>query len=134
MAQILVIEDNPANLELMTYLLAAFGHVPLTAIDGEQGIEVARRKIPDAVICDINLPRMDGYQIVGQLKSEYPLKDIPLIAVTALAMVGDREKLLAAGFDGYISKPIDPECFVKQVEGFLPAYGATPLGRPPRKD
>jgi two-component system cell cycle response regulator len=118
-ARILVIEDNPANLDLMTYLLAAFGHTPLTAGDGEAGLAAAQQEAPDLIICDVQLPGMDGYEIARWLKSHPQTQATPLIAVTALAMVGDRDKMLRAGFDSYIAKPIDPETFVGQVESFL---------------
>ncbi|RJQ71729.1 MAG: response regulator [Desulfobacteraceae bacterium] len=116
---ILIIEDNPANLELMTYLLKAFSHIVLTAHDGEEGIELARRDLLDLIICDVHLPGADGYEVARRLKAHPALCHIPLIAVTALAMVGDRSKVLAAGFDGYIPKPIMPESFVTQIESFL---------------
>ena len=120
-ARILVIEDNPTNLELMTYLLAAHGYDPLTATDGLEGVETAQRERPDLIVCDVQLPKADGYEVVRRLRGHHSLpKTVPLIAVTALAMVGDRERLLRAGFDGYIAKPIEPEKFVKQVEAFLP--------------
>jgi two-component system cell cycle response regulator len=119
MARILVIEDNPANLELMTYLLRAFGHLPLTAGKGNEGLEIAQREMPDMIVCDVQLPDIEGYEVARRLKSQASLRDIPLIAVTALAMVGDRDRILAKGFDGYISKPIVPETFVAQVETFL---------------
>lgn len=118
-ARILIIEDHPANMELMAYLFNAFGYVPLSAFDGEAGIEAAQREIPDLILCDINLPKMDGYDVVHNLKGNPALRQIPVIAVTALAMVGDREKLLDAGFDGYVGKPIEPETFVAQIEKFL---------------
>ncbi|MCI0712093.1 MAG: response regulator [Chloroflexi bacterium] len=118
-ARILVIEDNKANLELMTYLLKAFGHTTLVAWDGEEGLEAVHQEQPDLVICDIELPKVDGYEIARRLKSNTSLRHIPLIAVTAFAMVDDRDKVLAVGFDGYISKPIEPELFVRQVEAFL---------------
>src|SRR5581483_8127754 len=116
MARILVIEDNPTNLELMTYLLKAYGHEALTAMDGGEGIEEVRRTMPDLVICDIQLPTVSGLEVAAQLKADPALRPIPVIAV---AMVGDRDKLLAGGFDGYISKPIDPEKFVPNVEAYL---------------
>jgi two-component system cell cycle response regulator len=132
MARILVIEDNAANLELMTYLLKAFGHSVLTAGDGSGGLEAARRESPELIICDIQLPGMDGYEVARQLKIEPALKCIPLIAVTALAMVGDRDRGLAAGFDAYISKPIEPEQFIAQIENFLRVEqrGEAPLQPP----
>jgi two-component system cell cycle response regulator len=117
--RILIIEDNPANLELMTYLLKAFGHVPLIAQSGEQGLVMAHREKPDLIICDIQLPGMDGYSLARQIKASDALLAVPLVAVTALAMVGDRAVVLATGFDGYISKPIDPEKFVAHIEAFL---------------
>ncbi len=118
---ILVIEDNQANLDLMEYLLMAFHYHVLTALDGIRGIEVARKEKPDLIICDIHLPGMDGYEVARRIKDNIALRDIPLVAVTAFAMVGDREKVLASGFDGYIPKPIDPQNFVGQVEGFFPS-------------
>ncbi|MEQ1908898.1 MAG: response regulator [Vicinamibacterales bacterium] len=116
--RILVIEDNLTNLELMTYLLKAFGHTTIAAFDGEEGVEAALSSTPDLILCDIALPKLDGYEVARRVKAEPTLKDIPLIAVTASAMVGDRDKVIAAGFDGYISKPITPETFVAEVESF----------------
>jgi two-component system cell cycle response regulator len=120
-SRILLIEDNLENLELMRYLLNAYGHSPLLAEDGAKGLDFARSDSPDLIICDIQLPKMNGYQVVEALKRDPVLSAIPCVAVTALAMVGDRERILAAGFDGYISKPIVPETFLKQIEAFLPA-------------
>lgn len=124
-ARILVIEDNPANLELMSYLLRAFGHEVLAEGDGEAGLEAARRESPDLIVCDIQIPKIHGLDVARQLKSHPSLKKIPLVAVTAFAMVGDRDKVLSAGFDGYIAKPIAPETFVQQVEMFLPTFEHT---------
>jgi len=117
--RILIIEDHQTNLELMCYLLTAFGYVPLTATDGAAGVEAVRLGLPQLVICDIHLPKMDGYQVAQHLKRDPACREIPIVAVTALAMVGDHDKVLKAGFDGYITKPIDPETFVSQIEGFL---------------
>jgi len=119
MARMLVIEDNPANLELMAYLLKAFGHTPLIARDGEEGLSMARRELPDLIVCDMQMPRMDGYAIARHLKGAPETRAIPIIAVTALAMVGDSDRIMSHGFDGYIAKPIVPETFVAQVESFL---------------
>ena len=129
MARVLVIEDNLANLELMTYLLRAFRHQVMTAENGEAGIDIALREWPDLILCDLLLPGMDGYAVVRHIRTGSQARiSIPIIAVTALAMEGDREKGLSAGFNGYISKPIDPEEFVMQVDGFLGAgqRGSTP--------
>ena len=135
MARILIIEDNPANVELMAFLLTAYGHVALSAPDGARGIALARAEPPDLVACDVNLPGMNGFAVLGVLKAEPALAGVPVLAVTALAMAGDREKVLAAGFDGYISKPIEPESFVAELEAFLlptsaPASAASPHAAP----
>lgn len=119
MSHVLIIEDNAANLELMTYILDAFGHRVRSASDGAAGIAAARSEPPDVIICDVQLPRVDGFEVARQLKGDQALCAIPLVAVTALAMVGDRDRILAAGFDGYIAKPIEPEQFVRQVEAFI---------------
>ena len=118
-SRILVIEDNPANMELMTYLLTAFGHTPIAARDGEAGVAAALRHIPDLILCDLALPGLDGYGVARRLKTEETMRGVPLIAVTASAMVGDRDKVIASGFDGYITKPITPETFVAEVETYL---------------
>lgn len=129
-ARILIIEDNPTNMELMVYLLTAFGYTPLMAVDGISGVQSAREALPDLIICDVHLPKLDGYGVVAALKQDTALRAIPVLAVTALAMVGDRERLLAAGFDGYIGKPIEPDTFVAELEAFLPgAAGVAPAPR-----
>ncbi|OFA01224.1 EAL domain-containing protein [Duganella phyllosphaerae] len=125
-ARILIIEDNATNMELMVYLLRAFGYTPLSASDGEAGVEAARREQPDLIICDVHLPKLDGYGVVAALKADPATREIPALAVTALAMVGDRERLLEAGFDSYIGKPIEPDTFVKQIESFLTGEMSTP--------
>ena len=128
MARILLIEDNPDNLDLMSYLLTAYGHAVMTAEDGESGIATAKRSPPDLIACDIHLPGVDGYGVAKALKGDPSLAAVPVIAVTALAMVGDRERILAAGFDGYITKPIDPQRVVGELDAYLPANlrGAVP--------
>jgi two-component system cell cycle response regulator len=118
-ARILVIEDNEANLDLMTYLLNAYGHATITARDGPHGLVQAKAGAIDLIICDIQLPKMDGYEIARLIKADAEIPAVPLIAVTALAMVGDQDKILSAGFDGYIAKPIAPDEFVGQIEAFL---------------
>jgi CheY-like chemotaxis protein len=118
-ARVLLVEDNPANLTLMHYLLQASGYTILTATDGRQGVEVARRESPDVILMDLQLPIMNGYEAARLVKETPALRGVPIIAVTAFAMVGDRDKILARGFDGYIAKPITPERFVSEVEGFI---------------
>lgn len=119
-ALVLVIEDNEANLELMTYLLGAFGYATEVARDGLSGLERLRRGGIDLVLCDIQLPGLDGLALLGEARRTAEGRGIPLLAVTAFAQAGDRERLLAAGFDGYVSKPIEPETFVDRIADFLP--------------
>lgn len=118
-ARILVADDNAANLDLMLYLLRAFGHDALGVSSGQAALEAARNQAFDLVLSDILMPGMDGYELARRLKSDPRLAKIPLVAVTALAMLGDRERIADVGFDGYISKPIEPQSFVAQLEGFL---------------
>ncbi len=129
MARILVIEDNADNLDLMVYLLEAFGHSVITAADGAGGLAAVTRERPEIVLCDLHLPGIDGYEVCRRLKADPALRRIPLLAVTASAMAGDRDRGLAAGFDGYISKPIEAERFVPQVESYLPAAGGGAFAR-----
>src|SRR4051812_38643663 len=97
-ARIPVVEDNPNNLDLVVFLLQAFGHEPLVARDGEEGLATARRERVDLVLLDLQLPKIDGYEVLRRLRAD-PAWKTPILAVTALAMVGDRERILAAGFD-----------------------------------
>src|SRR2546427_7581689 len=91
-ARILIIEDNPTNLELMVYLFRAFGYAPLTARDGQEGLEAITREAPDLIICDLEMPGVDGYQVGRQVKSRSRLQKVPVVAVTAFAMVGEDRK------------------------------------------
>jgi len=113
----------------MSYLLTAFGHETLEAHEGAEGIEKARREKPDLILLDIHMPRMDGYEVARILSADPECSQIPIVAVTALAMVGDREKILASGFSGYIAKPLDPEAFSAQVQGYLGAGHAPGIHR-----
>ncbi|HEX9782985.1 MAG TPA: response regulator [Opitutaceae bacterium] len=126
--RILIIEDNSANSDLMVYLLNAFGYDSISAETGEERLTSVRNAPPDLVLCDVHLPGIDGYAVARAIKGDPELRGLPIVAVTALAMVGDREKVLAAGFDGYISKPINPESFARSLEAFLPP-GAIPAAK-----
>jgi two-component system cell cycle response regulator DivK len=121
--RILVIEDNAENRYLLTFLLGQRGHEIITAESGPLGLELAARIRPDLILLDIQLPGMDGHAVARALKSDPDLMRIPVIAVTSYAMVGDREKCLAAGAEGYIEKPIDPETFAAEIERFLAPAG-----------
>jgi two-component system, cell cycle response regulator len=118
-ARILIVEDNPDNLELMTYLLTAFGHRVIKAMDGEKGLRLLRQEKPDLVLCDLQLPKIDGFELVRHIREDPQLSKTPVVAVTAYAMRDDRDKVMEAGFNGYIAKPIMPEEFVSRAEEFL---------------
>ncbi len=117
-ARILVVEDDPQNLYLVKFLLERAGYSVSVATDGIQAVEVALEDTPSLILMDMLLPRMDGWAATRALKTEHGMTT-PIIALTAYSMKGDRESILQAGCDGYISKPIDPETFVVQVESFL---------------
>ena len=117
--KILIVEDNPMNLELATDLLEAAGYVVIQAGTAEKGIKLARDESPDLILMDVGLPGMDGLEATGVLKQDPATKDIPVIAITAHAMKGDEEKALAAGCAGYITKPIDTRAFPKAVTRFI---------------
>jgi CheY-like chemotaxis protein len=119
-ARIVVIEDHPPSLELIVYLLRNAGYPTQSAMDGEAGLELVRREKPDLVLCDLQIPNIDGYEVARQLKADQVLQKIPLLAVSAFSMTGDRDRGLAAGFDAYYAKPIEPELFVAQIEQHLP--------------
>ncbi|HPO12464.1 MAG TPA: response regulator [Candidatus Hydrogenedentes bacterium] len=116
---VLVIEDNEQNLYLVTFMLEKSGYEVVPARDGQEGIELAGRITPILILLDIQLPGMDGYQVARALRSNPALDQVPIVAVTSYAMVGDRERALAAGCSGYIEKPINPETFVADVERHL---------------
>ena len=118
-ARILMIEDNEQNRYLATFLLEARGHEVIPAVDGPAGIAAARELHPDLILLDIQLPGMDGYAVARALKQLPGVERVPIVAVTSFAMIGDREAILAAGADGYLEKPIDPEMFAVAVERFL---------------
>jgi two-component system cell cycle response regulator DivK len=120
-----MIEDNEQNRYLATFLLERHGFAVRAAPDGMQGLALAEALRPDLILLDIQLPTMDGYAVAQALRGVAALAATPIIAVTSYAMVGDREKALAAGCTGYIEKPINPETFVAEISAFLraPAHG-----------
>jgi two-component system, cell cycle response regulator DivK len=118
-ARILIIEDNEQNRYMLTFLLEQHGHEVVPAESGSLGLELATKVRPDLILLDIQLPGMDGYAVARALKGDPGLKSIPIVAVTSYAMVGDRERVLATGAEGYIEKPINPDTFVEEVESFL---------------
>ena len=115
---VLVVEDNEINMELVGDVLRAKGYRTLEATSGEAALEVVQKQAPDLILLDIQLPGMDGYTTLQRLRAMPATAETPVVALTAQAMEGDRESFLAAGFDGYISKPIDVPEFVRAVAGY----------------
>lgn len=117
--KILVVEDNPDNRILITDVLTSLDYETVVAVDGEEGVDAANQEVPDLILMDLSLPKMDGWTATGHIKSNPNLAHIPVIALTAHAMVGDREKALAAGCDDYISKPIDLRELANKLQEYL---------------
>src|SRR5213075_946330 len=118
---ILVVEDNAANLKLATFLLESAGYVVISASNAETGVTLARTRQPALILMDIQLPGMDGLQATAILKADEATRAIPVIALTALAMKGDEERIRAAGCDGYIAKPMRYKEFLAAIEARLTA-------------
>ena len=117
--RILVVEDDALNMKLFRILLRKAGHEMHEAADAEAALRVAREQRPDLILMDVHLPGMDGLTATQILKRDETLRDIPVVAVTSYAMSGDEAKALAAGCQGYVTKPIDTEVFVRYIEQFL---------------
>jgi len=120
MAKVLVVEDNPTNMTLAIFLLQSAGHAVLSAADAEAGLTLARAEQPDLILMDIQLPGMDGLEATALLKKADMTSAIPVIAMTALAMKGDEERIRAAGCDGYIAKPMRYREFLETIAAHLP--------------
>lgn len=119
MAKVLVVEDNPTNMRLAVFLLRSVGHVVFSANDAEAGLTLAREQQPNLILMDIQLPGMDGLAATVTLKADAATRAIPVIALTALAMKGDEERIRAAGCDGYIAKPMRYQEFLATVAAQL---------------
>ncbi|MET0384083.1 MAG: response regulator [Burkholderiaceae bacterium] len=117
--RVLIVDDNPINLELTTFILRSDGFVVNVSADARQAIESVARCRPDLILMDIQMPEVDGLELTRRLKADPSTTDIPVIALTAYAMKGDEKKMLAAGCNGYLSKPIDVVTFAATVRGFL---------------
>jgi CheY-like chemotaxis protein len=118
-ATILLVEDNAMNMKLSMFLLESADYTVITATNAEAGLAIAREQQPGLILMDIQLPGMDGLQATAQLKADAATRDIPVIALTALAMKGDEERIRAAGCDGYIAKPLDYKQFLATVSSHL---------------
>jgi len=119
MAKVLIVEDNPANMKLAVFLLRSAGHTVLSATDAEAGLTLARDEQPHLILMDMQLPRMDGLEATALLKQDDATRSIPVIALTALAMKGDEERIRAAGCDGYIAKPMNYHEFLAAIASRL---------------
>jgi two-component system cell cycle response regulator DivK len=119
MARVLIVEDNPTNMTLAVFLLQSVGHTVLSATDAEAGLTLARDEQPNLILMDIQLPGMDGLEATVLLKRDDATRAIPVIALTALAMKGDEERIRAAGCDGYIAKPMRYKDFLAAIEAQL---------------
>jgi two-component system, cell cycle response regulator DivK len=126
--KILIVEDNEDNRELAVKVLRNKGFETVTAVDGEEAIEKAVSEKPDLILLDISLPKLDGYEVAKRLKTMEEFKEIPIVAFTAHAMKGDREKVIASGFEGYISKPINIREFPDQVKLYIRGKRESVLG------
>ena len=119
MARVLVVEDTPANMTLATFLLEKAGHTVISATDAETGLTLATEEHPDLILMDIQLPGMDGLEAAALLKGNEATRHIPIIALTALAMKGDEERIRAAGCDDYIAKPMRHREFMATISARL---------------
>jgi two-component system, cell cycle response regulator DivK len=128
MARVLIVEDNASNMTLATFLLKSAGHTALTATDAEAGVALARAEQPALILMDIQLPGMDGLQATALLKEDPATREIPVIALTALAMKGDEARIRAAGCDGYIAKPMRYQEFLATISEYLAVPAAAPDG------
>lgn len=113
--KILVVDDEPDNLEVVSILLEMCDAVVITAANGQEAVEMTRKHQPRFIISDLSMPVMSGWEMIHILKNDRSTMDIPIIALTAHTMVGDRQRALAAGFHNYLSKPLRPETFIKDL-------------------
>jgi len=126
--KILIVEDNDDNRELVVKVLKNKGYTMVEAADGEAAIERAIAEKPDLILLDISLPKLDGYEVAKKLKGMEEFEEIPIVAFTAHAMKGDREKVIVAGFEGYISKPVNIRELPDQIRSFIRGKRESILG------
>ena len=119
MKTILVVEDDGASMYLISFILTEYGYNVLPAFTGEEGVRIALKEKLDLILMDIQLPDLDGYEAIKRIRASKVGCDVPIIALTSHAMVGDDEKALRAGFTGYLTKPIDPATFLQVIEKYL---------------
>jgi len=121
MTRILLVEDNEMNRDMLSRRLTRKGYEIMIAVDGQEGVDIGRREVPDLILMDISLPVKDGFSATRELKADENTKHIPIIALTAHAMAGDREKVLAAGCDDYDTKPIELPRLLEKIQQLLNA-------------
>jgi two-component system, cell cycle response regulator DivK len=119
--RILVVEDNEKNMKLFRDVLQAKGYSPLEASSGEEAVALAIEHVPDLILMDVQLPGIDGIEALGRIRQDQRTAEIPVVALTAQAMAGDRERFLESGFNGYISKPVDVLEFIETVARYVEA-------------
>lgn len=120
---ILIVEDNLVNRKLLLTILRPFAYRLLTAVDGEEAVAIASQELPDLILMDLQLPKMNGYEATQVLRASVDTQHIPIVALTAHAMPEERQNAQQVGFDGYITKPIDTRAFHSQIELFLNDHG-----------
>ena len=119
MAKVLLVEDNEMNRDILFRRLSRRGYVVVFAVDGQQGVEMARSEKPDIILMDMSLPIIDGWEATRRVKSDNAIRDVPVIGLTAHAMTGDREKALEAGCDDYDTKPVEFDRLISKIERLL---------------
>jgi CheY-like chemotaxis protein len=119
MTKVLVAEDNPVNRELLRELLENRGHAVVEACDGQEALRMVEETQPDILLLDIGMPVLDGYAVARRIRENPALAPLPILAITAYAMQGDREKILHSGFDGYLSKPVSARALADELERLL---------------
>jgi len=125
MSKILIAEDNPVNRELLRELLEMRGHTVDEACNGEEALRMIEQTRPDLVLLDIGMPVLDGFEVIRKIRAKPGFAAMPVVAVTAYAMQGDREKILSSKFDGYLSKPVDSKSLTQELDRLL----SSPRGR-----
>lgn len=123
MKNILVVEDNEKNLYLISFILEKMGHKVIAARTGEEGVERALKERPDLILMDIQLPGINGLETTRRIRASHAGGDVPIIALTSYALLGDREQVLNAGCSGYIEKPINPDTIMSEIEKYLSGKG-----------
>jgi CheY-like chemotaxis protein len=128
MIKVLIAEDNAVNRELLRELLESRDYEVTEACDGQEALRMIERSRPDILLLDVGMPVLNGYELVRKIRSDPSLATLPVLAVTAYAMHGDRENILQSGFDGYLSKPINPRSLVEEMDRLLRPSDSSPEG------